>query len=262
MENEFGASAAAERPSTSPESGASGGTPEEQLAALLAKACTLADGLSKRTGEREVQVYEDQLSGLRVENAGLEDRCNQLIRQHAAMVMLFVSSERLHASLEPHEVATSIWEILVNLVGAEEFCIAVRDGDGKDAPLALVRCEQVDEERARASLTRDPLVARALEEGNVVIATEPSTVSHEGGAPGAIAAAPLRMTDTAGEAYNLGVIVVFKLLDHKRELAAEDGDVLSLLGGHAATAFVGANAYARLHRKVKTMESLMNLLKK
>jgi len=259
--NEFGATAAADRPSPSPES-AAGHTTEEQLAALLAKAYVLADGLSKRTGEREVQRYEDQISGLRIENSGLEDRCNQLIRQHAAMVMLFVSSERLHASLESREVATSIWEILVNLVGAEEFCIAVRDGEGKDVPFELVRCEQVDEARARASLTKDPLVTRALEEGNVVIATEPATVSHEDGAPGAIAAVPLRMTDASGEAYNLGVIVVFKLLDHKRELAAEDGDVLSLLGGHAATAFVGANAYARLHRKVRTMESLMNLLKK
>lgn len=261
MANELGASAAAD-PSPSPESAASGATTEEQLASLLAKAYTLAEGLSRRPGEREAQRYEDELSGLRVENSGLEDRCNQLIRQHAAMVMLFVSSERLHASLEPHEVATSIWEILVNLVGAEEFCIAVRDGEGRDAPLELVRCEQVAEDRARASLSRDPLVARALEEGNVVIATEPTTVSHHDGAPGAIAAVPLRMTDSAGEAYNLGVIVVFKLLDHKRELAPEDGDVLSLLGGHAATAFVGANAYSRLHRKVRTMESLMNLLKK
>jgi hypothetical protein len=238
-----------------------GGTAEEQLAALLAKAYVLADGLTKRaagaSSVAEVEVVEQRVTSLEVENADLSDRNNQLLKQHAAMVMLFVSSERLHASLEPATVATSIWEILVNLVGAEEFFIAIRSAEAMDSPFEYVALEGVDSGRAMSAVAEDPVVAQALADGNVVMSTEavpaPTT---------ALAAVPLRMTDQNGEAYNLGVIVIFKLLDHKATFAAEDGDVLSLLGGHAATAFVGASAYARLHRKVKTMESLMNLLKK
>lgn len=234
-----------------------GGTAEEQLAALLAKAYVLADGLTKRVAgsDRDLELLATRVAQIEAENTTLADQNTQLLRQHSAMVMLFVSSERLHASLEPAEVASSIWEILVNLIGAEEFLIAVRTEESQEAPYDFVTLEGIDRARALAALERDPLVARALAEGNVVMATEPVPDT-------ALAAVPLRLADRNDNPINMGLIVIFKLLDHKPHFAAEDGDVLSLLGGHAATAFVGATAYARLHRKVKTMESLMNLLKK
>ena len=59
----------------------------------------------------------------------------------------------------------------------------------------------------------------------------------------------------------VGVIAIYKLLAHKRQLTDLDHRLLELLAGHAATALVSSRLYAQTDRKLKTWEGVMSLLR-
>jgi hypothetical protein len=56
--------------------------------------------------------------------------------------------------------------------------------------------------------------------------------------------------------------VILKLLDHKPQLRADDREILDLLAAHAASALFAARVYSATDRKLKTLENLVNLLRK
>ena len=63
------------------------------------------------------------------------------------------------------------------------------------------------------------------------------------------------------KAQVVGVIAIYKLLAHKRQLTELDHRLLELLAGHAATALVSSKLYAQTDRKLKTWEGVMSLLR-
>ena len=70
-----------------------------------------------------------------------------------------------------------------------------------------------------------------------------------------VAAVPLRVQEAI-----VGVLVVLKLFDHKAILRAEDRDLLDLLAAHAASALFAARVYSNTDRKLRTLESLVQLV--
>jgi GAF domain-containing protein len=69
-----------------------------------------------------------------------------------------------------------------------------------------------------------------------------------------VAAVPLRVQQQV-----VGALVVLRLLDHKPILRPEDRDLLDLLSAHAASAIFAARLYAAKERKVKSLQSLVEL---
>jgi GAF domain-containing protein len=65
---------------------------------------------------------------------------------------------------------------------------------------------------------------------------------------------PLRIQSAIG-----GALVIFELLAHKPVLGPDDRDLLDLLSAHAAAALFAADLYAAKERKLKTLESLVEL---
>ena len=56
-------------------------------------------------------------------------------------------------------------------------------------------------------------------------------------------------------------MVILRLLDHKATLLSEDRDMLDLLAAHAASALFAARVYSKTDRKLRTLQSLVNLIR-
>src|SRR5438552_4181197 len=60
----------------------------------------------------------------------------------------------------------------------------------------------------------------------------------------------------------VGALVILKLFEHKAKLRPEDRELLDLLAAHAASALFAARVYHQTDRKLKTLESLIQLVKR
>ena len=194
--------------------------------------------------ERELEAVDRDREDL---TTRLVEAENQLSR----LMGLYVATFQLHATLDPTEVQATIAEIAVDLLGAERFILLLRDKESGDCEVALAR--GLEEDRSGLYVNErysggDPLVDAALADG--VLRMGPDQDSD------VIAAVPLRVQDAI-----VGVLVINKLFDHKAILRAEDRDLLDLLAAHAASALFAARVYSNTDRKLRTLESLVQLVR-
>jgi GAF domain-containing protein len=159
---------------------------------------------------------------------------------------LYVATYQLHSTLDPDEVQQTIAEIASNLLGAKSFVLLLaREGEpaaGCDVALA----EGVEGDARWQGVYRggDEVIDATLADG----------VLRLGEAGELVAAVPLRVQQQV-----VGALVVLRLLDHKPILRPEDRDLLDLLSAHAASAIFAARLYAAKERKVKSLQSLVEL---
>ena len=78
----------------------------------------------------------------------------------------------------------------------------------------------------------------------------------DGGTTEALAAVPLRVEDAI-----VGALVILRVLEHKQSPLSEDRDILDLLAAHAASALFAARVYSKTDRKLRTLQSLVNLIR-
>lgn len=213
--------------------------------------------------ERLAQLQEENRV-LRTRIAELENRFNEIERenqdfahryvevqsQNDALINLYVSSYQLHSTLDPGEVVNVIVEIILNLIGAEEYFIAMLD-DRKQAPLIVVGEGPDGPIHGQVLERMDPILAEVLNEGKEYFASEPAAGST------CLACTPLKVKH-----HVVGAIVIHKLMAQKMNgFSAIDRELLSLLSDHAATALVSSQLYSRAERKLRTVESFLELLK-
>jgi hypothetical protein len=94
----------------------------------------------------------------------------------------------------------------------------------------------------------EPLIDQALDDGTPCFGPTPSSPL--------VAAIPL-----SSQGEMVGVLVVSKLLEHHAARLDEDRELLDLLAAHAASALLAARAYEHRDRKLKTLESLVRLVR-
>lgn len=229
-----------------------------ELGATLDRARELCKLLSEHPGSAMSTSNDGRLEELtRQVDVGEKDRETLTARlvesehQLGRLMNLYVATFQLHATLDPSEVQATIAEIAVDLLGAERFALLLRSEDSEECELALSR--GVDDDGSglygrEKYLGGDPLVDAALEDG--VLRMGPDEFSD------VIAAVPLRVQDAI-----VGVLVILKLFDHKTILRAEDRDLLDLLAAHAASALFAARVYSNTDRKLRTLESLVQLVR-
>lgn len=180
----------------------------------------------------------DQVADVEKMRSELSSRYVEVELANSNLANLYVASYGIHSSLNRDDVVRSIHEILVNLVGSEEFAIIERPVQG--GPFVVASSMGVDPER-RASLRLDQgRIADALCGMTYVRNADPL-----GAAPpddsDPIACIPL----TVGRRVH-GAIVVFRLLAHKPELEAVDQELFDMLGTHAASALYCCELHARV----------------
>ena len=185
-----------------------------------------------------------ELGQVEAENRRFAERYVQIEEHNDVLQNLYVSSHRLHATLDPNEVLTTIKEILINLVGGERFGIWMLD-DADGGHMTLLAQEGLEDGA--------PLTALEQELAPQVLRDHP----HYGG-PGEtpLAMVPLRVDDRA-----VGLIVVRSILGHKKTLGHLDQQILGLLSGQAATALTSARLFAEKSRKLETMKAFLDFIK-
>ena len=186
----------------------------------------------------QVVELESRLRQIETENQELARTCSLLQEQNEAISNLYVAKHRLHASLDSNEIMNIVNEILVELVGAEEF--------------AILFVEQKNNQLKRVSGRGATFVADTIPLGegllgNIANSGQPFYYEREPGEtpPDSV---PIAVIPLKAEGATVGIIAVYRLLPHKDDLTPVDHQLLELVAEHTPTALLSA----RLHRLSKT----------
>lgn len=134
---------------------------------------------------------------------------------------LYVASYQLHCTLRRDAVLAAIQEIVVNLIGSEEFAVFERDGAGRFRLSSSVG--DSDDE----SLADHERVAQATASGETWVSAQHGDLT---------ACIPLKVDGAV-----MGFIVIRRLLAHKAGLEPLDLELFDLLGTHAAMALYASS---------------------
>ena len=157
-----------------------------------------------------------------------EEQFAEVERQNANLAALYAASYQLHTPRRA-EVLIAIHEIVINLIGCEEFAVLGLGRGGELRPLSQMG---VEGQRLAGLRLDDGIIARALDAGAPMVGDERDA--------DIVAAVPLLV---AGRA--VGMIVLFRLLPQKPRIEAFDHELLSLLASHAATALYCSELHER-----------------
>jgi GAF domain-containing protein len=205
--------------------------------------------------ENQNHTMLEQLRSIEGENLHFAERYVEVEEENNNLANLYVASYQLHSTLDSGEVVKVILEIVINLIGAEIFCVYVcEEGTGELTPVAA---EGDDVNGCPQLRVGEGFVGRSVEAGEVAIgnpAAERSPPS-QGGEP--VVCIPLRVDNRP-----VGAIVIYRLLQQKDGFSALDNELFTLLAGHAATAIFASRLYAQSERKLSTIQGFIDLLTK
>jgi hypothetical protein len=179
---------------------------------------------------------QGQLADLKATSDAFSQRYLEVEQLNSNLANLYVASYRIHGSLDREDVLTTLREILINLIGTEEFAVYERDGSG-----ALLQCATsfgLDPARIQAVRIGEGRLGAVISNGETFIASHDPEVTSTG--QPVTACVPLRVGDQV-----VGAIVVYRLLSHKPALEAADMELFNLLATHGATALYCCSLHAR-----------------
>jgi nitrate/nitrite-specific signal transduction histidine kinase len=213
--------------------------------------------LTKRITTLEVEKSSilEQLEEVEKENQQFAERYLEIEEENNNLANLYVASYQLHSTLDPSEVLKVILEIVINLVGAEVFCVYVYDD--KDEYLEPVASEGLPEAEFPRVRIGEGVVGRAAASGEVISRDDSQVQVTPTSGEDPVVAIPLRVLDRP-----VGAIVIYSLLRQKDGFSPLDHELFTLLAGHAATAIFGSRLYSQSERKLSTIQGFIDLLTK
>jgi K+-sensing histidine kinase KdpD len=155
--------------------------------------------------EAEREYMHQQLQAIETRNRRIEERFTIDEQRCSELATLLVASRRLQGTLDPQEIATAIEEIIVNLIGSEEFGVFEISQDGS----SLIPIAHHHHGIAPPPLCEIPVgngtLGTVFTTGEAVV--EPGNDGRDGEP---IACIPLKVDGRV-----TGVIAIFSLLPHK-----------------------------------------------
>ncbi len=215
-----------------------------------------AHGMEERIKflEDENKRLIDRYRVVEEENKDFANRYLDVEAENNNLANLYVASYQLHSTLDFSESLKIILEIVMNLIGAEEFSIMMLDE--KTNELTIVAQEGMGPE-AQASVK--------LGEGTIGAAAKSGEAFYREGDPknleGVDYLHPLVVIPLKIKEHVIGVIVIYKLLVQKEAFSPVDYELFTMLAGHAATALFSSKLYSQSERKLTTIQSFLDLLK-
>ncbi len=197
---------------------------------------------------QRLEFLNSKFQQVEAENKDFAQRYVEVEEQNESLANLYVASHRLHSTLDSSEVVECIKEILLNMVGSEDFGLFVVDDETGE----LVRSGYEGE--AAGQKDKERIVLGEGPEGIVALAGEPFFSETADARP--CACVPLMIKERV-----VGLIAIYSLLSHKSGLSMLDHKLLELLAGHAASALISSKLYSMADRKLRTIEGFMNLLR-
>ncbi len=236
-----------------------------QLKVELRSTSKSAEGQDAPYLERKSLLLEEEVQALRKENDALKtefttveeenrefaERYVSVERQNSDLVHLYIASYQLHSTVDFDEVLRVINEIVINMIGSENFGVYVVDDEGLN--LEMVTQEGRPDHLGDIVKVGEGILGESAHTG--VLYTAPEGVDLKSGAQ-LIAVIPLKVGEDL-----IGAIGIHSLLGQKNGFDPVDFELFELLGGHAATALYVSKLYSRSERKRSTLEGFINMLK-
>jgi len=214
----------------------------------------LAERISNLESERDSIMA--QLQSVESENQQFAERYLEIEEENNNLANLYVASYQLHSTLDPNEVLKVIVEIVINLIGAELFCVYVCEEEGH--LLEPVASEGLPVSAFQALPLNSGAIGEAVGSGEVFTGDPTAAHAQPADAIGdPVVCIPLRV-----EEKPVGAIVIHRLLQQKDGFSALDHELFTLMAGHAATAIFASQLYAQSERKLNTIQGFIDLLTK
>jgi K+-sensing histidine kinase KdpD len=186
--------------------------------------------------EAHEEELHRKLLEVRSETESFRTQFAELEHHSANLANLYVASYQLNGTLDRAAVLTAMQEIIVNLIGSEEFGVFEWNEDER----SLEMVTSIGGQPAETVLSFGG-VASAFASG------QPWIAPAETDAAEALACIPLKLDERI-----TGLIVIHRLLRHKAALDPLDYELFSLLATHAATALY----CTALHERMRPAEAL------
>jgi len=203
--------------------------------------------------EQEKQDILDRIRKVEDENEDFANRYIEIESENNNLANLYIASYQLHSTLDFKEVLQIIMEIVINLIGAEEFALLLLDE--KNGDLRAVACEGLDREDFPTIMLGNGLIGQTLQSGESYFADDMEKYQRDILRP--MVCVPLKIKD-----HVIGVLAIYKLLVQKEKFAQVDYELFTLLAGHAATAIFGSRLYSDSERRLSTIQGFIDLLTK
>jgi len=188
------------------------------------------------------------------ENKKFASRYVEIEDENNNLANLYVCSFQLHSTLDFKEVIQIIMEIVINLIGAEDFGILLLDE--KTRMLHPMAMEGIPIESFPPIPVGEGVIGRAVSTGENYYAPDLDTSENRKRSyDDPMVCVPLKIKDRV-----IGAIVLYRLLPQKTQFANVDYELFTLLAGHAATAVFSAKLYSEAQRKLDTIKGFMKLL--
>jgi transcriptional regulator with GAF, ATPase, and Fis domain len=204
--------------------------------------------------EEENRALIDKFRLVEEENKDFANRYVEVEAENNNLANLYVASYQLHSTLDFSESLKIILEIVMNLIGAEEFSIMMLDE--KTNELSIVAQEGMGPQARPGIRLGAGVIGSTAQTGEAFYRKGDPTdlvgVDYEH----PLICIPLKIKE-----HVIGAIVIYKLLVQKPELTSVDYELFSMLAGHAATALFSSQLYSQSERKLTTIQSFLDLLK-
>ncbi len=203
--------------------------------------------------KERLEEVERTASSMEIENREFALRNVELEARNERLASLYAATFQLHATLDPAWVLQCTSEILINLVGAAEFVIYLFDQNKGDFVIATQEGDRASRGGRVAALI-DPVEVLAMNERRTTFSDELQPAERLPG--GALTCTPLCYKRRV-----IGAFSIYALLSQKAGISQLDRELFELLGEQAALALVSSNAYTSVDRKLRTVQSFMDMLK-
>lgn len=228
----------------SPDNSMADATPPAELTVLQKKINDL---------EQEKAEILNRIREVEEENLDFANRYVVIEAENNMLANLYIASYQLHSTLDFCEVLQVITEIIINLIGAEEFAILLLEE--KTGCFQPVAHEGIDLDQLPSMELGKGVVGNVGQTGENYFIDDMENYSFDYNHP--MVCIPLKIKD-----HVIGVIVIYKLLEQKSRFAEVDYELFTLLAGHAATAIFSSRLYSDSERKLSTIQGFIDLLTK
>lgn len=214
-----------------------------------------AEQLRRRIEELEQEKQEilGRVKQVEEENEDFANRYLEIEDENNMLANLYIASFQLHSTLDFKEVLQIILEIVINLIGAEEFGVLLLDE--KTNRLEPVAAEGVSTSELPSIAVGKGIIGEAAKSGENYFIDSMKFYQRDFEKP--LVCIPLKIKE-----HVIGVIVIYKLLVQKDEFTSVDYELFTLLAGHAATAVFSSRLYSDSERKLSTIQGFIDLLTK
>jgi transcriptional regulator with GAF, ATPase, and Fis domain len=203
--------------------------------------------------EQEKQEILDRIKHVEAENQDFANRYVDIENENNMLANLYIASYQLHSTLDFREVLQVITEIIINLIGAEEFGIMLLDE--KTNRLTTMASEGLDQHTLPSVELGQGIIGQMAKTGENYFIDDLENYQRDFTHP--IVCIPLKIKE-----HVIGVIVIYKLLEQKSRFAEVDFELFTLLAGHAATAIFSSKLYSESERKLSTIQGFIDLMTK